>query len=85
MDARKRKNAKMLAAYIGASALVALIAVGVLAAVDSPEEAETGAYPKMTLGETTTQTTPPHAPVSSKALPPIKGPAPLPSEEEAAK
>jgi hypothetical protein len=36
----------------------------------------------MTLGATTTVSTPPNAPAVGEAAPSIKGPAPLPSEEQ---
>jgi hypothetical protein len=39
----------------------------------------------MHIGGTTTQTTPSNAPAVGVAQPTIKGPAPLPSEEAAAK
>jgi hypothetical protein len=35
----------------------------------------------MTMGATSTETTPPTAPAVGEAAPSIKGPAPLPSEE----
>jgi hypothetical protein len=36
----------------------------------------------MTVGATSTETTPPTAPAVAEASPSIKGPAPLPSEEQ---
>lgn len=82
MTSTNRKNVKMLAAIIGGSAVVAIGAMN--AAL--PQEAHTGQdlakSITMTIGSTTTETTPPTAPAIGEAVPSIKGPAPLPSEEQ---
>lgn len=78
-------NIKLLAATIGAGAVVAMGALGM--ALDQ-EQAGGDAVAKatpMTIGATSTQTTPSTAPATEMAVPSIKGPAPLPSEEAAAK
>jgi hypothetical protein len=76
---------KLLAAVIGGSAVVAL---GGLTMASGQAPAATPAVAKsstMTIGSSaTTTTTPPTAPAVSMAVPTIKGPAPLPSEEKAA-
>jgi hypothetical protein len=72
---------KRFAAFVGGCAVVTLgaLSVGSIAAVAAPASAEPA---KMSMGATSTETTPPAAPVVSEAAPSIKGPAPLPSEEQ---
>ena len=68
-----------LFATIGASAVIAAASVGSVAIVESQSSsAGSGAVG----GSTETQTTPPPVPVTSMAVPSIKGPAPLPPEEQ---
>jgi hypothetical protein len=71
------KNIKLLSAVIGGSAIVAM---GALSFVFDQQPAGPGsvAAPDMTLGQTTTATTPTGA--VSMAVPTVRGPAPLPSE-----
>ncbi|WP_264010195.1 hypothetical protein [Mycolicibacterium flavescens] len=71
------------AAVIGGSGLIVLAAVGA-AGAESPGSAPV-ARSDMTVGATSTQTTPPNAPAVGVAVPGRKGPAALPSEEQAAK
>lgn len=75
-------NARMCAAIIGGCAVVTLGALsgGVIEGQTAPASA-TGA-PHMTLGATSTETTPSTAPAVREAAPAIKGPAPLPSEDK---
>ena len=85
VNTNNRKNVKLLSAVIGGSAVVALggltMAFGQIP-VGAPAVAKSTT---MTIGSTgTTTTTPPTAPAISMAVPTIKGPAPLPSEEKAA-
>jgi hypothetical protein len=75
---------KLFAAVIGGSAVVALAALGIAIGQESAGDAVAKSS-SMSIGKTTTQTTPPSAPATGAAVPAIKGPAPLPSEEEAAK
>jgi hypothetical protein len=72
----------MFAAIIGGGAVVTL---GVLSAgiVEGHTVVTSAAgAPKMTLGATSTAGTPPTEPAVARAAPSIKGPAPLPSEEQ---
>ncbi|MCW2511132.1 MAG: hypothetical protein JWR11_174 [Mycobacterium sp.] len=75
-------RAKLFAAIIGGSAVVTLgaLSVGVVEGQTAPASA--AGSPQMTLGATSTETTPPNAPAVGEASPSIKGPAPLPTEEQ---
>jgi hypothetical protein len=74
-------NAKRFAAALGGCAVVALgaLSAGSVAGTVAPASA---APTKMTMGATSTETTPAAAPAVGEAKPSIKGPAPLPSEEQ---
>jgi hypothetical protein len=77
-------NIKRVAAVVGGSAMIALAAVSVAIG----QQSSAGMLAKsssMTVGGTSTQTTPSTVPATPVAKPTIKGPAPLPSEEEDAK
>jgi hypothetical protein len=86
----KALAARRLAAAIGGSAVIALAALGVAIG-----QQETGGWgdqatfansSDMSVGATYTETTPSTLPAKGvKATPTIKGPAPLPSEQAAAK
>jgi hypothetical protein len=80
MSSTNRRNVKVYAAVIGGTALVAL---GAMNAAFTQEHAghDVAKSGTMTVGATSTETTPPTAPVIGQAAPSIKGPAPLPSEE----
>lgn len=80
MSSTNRRNVKVFAAIIGGSAVVAL---GAMNAAFTQEHAsqDVAKSSTMTVGATSTETTPPTAPVIGEAAPSIKGPAPLPSEE----
>lgn len=73
---------KMFAAVIGGSAVVTLgvLSAGIIEGQTAPASA--AGPPQMTLGATSTETTPPSAPAVGEAAPSIKGAAPLPSEEQ---
>ena len=75
-------NAKIFAAIVGGSAIVTLgaLSAGIIEGQTAPASA--AGPPQMTLGATTTEKTPPNAPAIGEAAPSIKGPAPLPSEEQ---
>ena len=79
-----RTNIKLFSALIGGSAVVAMAALGVAVGQQSAGDAVAKSS-LMTVGSTSTQTTPSAAPATGVAKPTIKSPAPLPSEEEAAK
>jgi hypothetical protein len=78
-------NIKLLAATVGASAFVLMGALGVALGQEGTAGDALAKSTKMTIGATSTQTTPSTAPATGIAKPKIKGPAPLPSEEAAAK
>jgi hypothetical protein len=63
------KRVKVLSAIIGASAAVAVVAVGVDVANERTGTGTIMSGPGMTLGPTTTTTTPPAAPATAKAVP----------------
>ena len=81
---KSRGDLRLCAAMVGGSALVAMAAIGLMVAQehDGAAVAKSGS---MSMGSTTTQTTPSNAPAVGVAKPTLKGPAPLPSEEAAAK
>lgn len=84
MNEKNRKNVKMLSAVIGGSAIVAM---GALSMVIGHEQAGPDTIAKsttMSVGSTSTETTPPTVEATSMAVPSMKGPAPLPSEQKAA-
>ena len=81
---KSRDPVKTCAAVIGGSAVVALAALGVAIGQESGGDGIAKSS-LMSVGGTTTQTTPYSAPALGVAQPAIKGPAPLPSEEAAAK
>jgi len=69
VNSNQQKRVKLLSAVIGASAVVA---VGAVVVAVANERAGTGTVvsdPSMTLGPTTTTTTPPAGPVTSVAVP----------------
>ena len=69
MNSNQQKRVKLLSAVIGASAVVAVGAVGVVVANERAGTGTIESGPGMTLGPTTTTTTPPAAPVTSVAIP----------------
>ena len=71
---------KLLAAVCGGAAVIIL---GMLGASDAAP-ATYMASSKMNVGQTSVESAPPTTPIISMAVPSIKGPAPLPSEEQAA-
>ena len=84
---RKSKSSgglRLCAAAIGASAVVAMAAIGLM--VDKEHDgAAVATSSTMNVGATSTETTPSAGPAVAMAKPRMKGPAPLPSEEAAAK
>ncbi|MGO4444102.1 hypothetical protein AB4Z42_12185 [Mycobacterium sp. 2YAF39] len=81
---KSRVDLRLCAATIGASAVVAMTAIGLMVAQEHDGAAVAKSKP-ITMGVTSTQTTPSTAPAVGMAKPTMKGPAPLPSEENAAK
>jgi hypothetical protein len=81
---KNRKNVKVLSAVIGGSAIVAM---GALTVDVGQEQAGPDTLAKsttMSVGATSTATTPPAVEATPMAVPAMKGPAPLPSEQKAA-
>ena len=84
VNANNRSNVKTLAAVIGGSAVIATVALSV--AIDQEQRGPVTAQGStMATGVTSTQTMPSTVPATSMAVPSLKGPAPLPSEEQSAK
>jgi hypothetical protein len=81
---KTRKNVKMLSAVIGGSAIVATGALSMAIGQEQAGPETTAKSTTMSIGATSTQTTPPAVEATSMAVPTIKGPAPLPSEQKAA-
>jgi hypothetical protein len=82
MDSSNQNKVKLLAAVIGGGAV---IAIGALSMAIHQEQAGADMVAKsttMTIGSTTTGTTPPTVEATTMAAPAMKGPAPLPSEEQ---
>jgi hypothetical protein len=81
--------ARLSAAVIGGSGVIALAALGVAIGQQETHGDVNGVQANgtgMTVGATYTETTPSTAPEKGlRVTPTIKGPAPLPSEEAAAK
>ncbi|WP_123028490.1 hypothetical protein [Mycolicibacterium stellerae] len=84
MDSNNRNKAKLLAAVIGGSAVVTMGAVA-MSIHQQPTGTENVAVGKMTVAATTTASGKADTvEATSMAVPVIKGPAPLPTEEQAA-
>jgi hypothetical protein len=75
------RRMKIAAAVAGGSAVLAL---GAVSAALGAEPEGTPVAKSMEIGSTSTETTPSDAPATTMAVPIMKGPAPLPSEEKAA-
>jgi hypothetical protein len=83
MVSAKPYNVKLLVALIGGSGV---IAVGALSMAFGQEQAGQVSVAKssgMNIGSTSTETTPALVPATTMAQPAMKGPAPLPTEEQA--
>jgi hypothetical protein len=84
MNSKNRKTVKPLAAVIGGSAMVTMGAL-TMTIHQQPSSASTVAVGKLTLAVTTTASGKDDTvEATSMAMPMIKGPAPLPSEQKAA-
>jgi hypothetical protein len=82
MDSPKRNNVKLLAAVIGGSGVIAMGALSVAVAQEQPGQESVAKSSSMTVGATTTETTPATVEATPMAAPAMRGPAPLPSEEQ---
>ena len=84
MNSNKQKTVKLLAAVIGGSAVVTMGALAV-SIHQQPSAATNVAVGQMTMAATTTASGKADTvEATSMAVPVIKGPAPLPAEEQAA-
>jgi hypothetical protein len=77
----KRNNAKLLVALIGGSGVIAMGALSVAIAQEQAGQESAAKSTTMTVGSTSTETTPPLVEATTMAAPAMKGAAPLPSEE----
>lgn len=85
MHTSKPNNVKLLAAVIGGGAMIAMGAMSMSIHQEQAGPA-TAKSSSMTIGSTTTTAKkPPTVEATSMAVPAMKGPAPLPSEQQAAK
>jgi hypothetical protein len=76
-----RRNVSQVCAVIGSGAVLAAVVIGTVAGIGGQHPAVlTGSGP--TGGSSETVTTAPPSPLVSMAVPAIKGPAPLPKEEQ---
>jgi hypothetical protein len=81
MNSLKRNNVKLLAAVIGGSGVIAMGAI-TAAIVQEAGPANAAKSTTMTIGSTSTETTPPTVEATTMAAPALRGPAALPSEEQ---
>ena len=77
----KRNNVKLLVALIGGSGVIAMGALSVAIAQEQAGQESAAKSTTMTVGSTSTETTPPLVEATTMAAPAMKGAAPLPSEE----
>jgi hypothetical protein len=81
MESSKRNNVKLFVAVIGGSGVIAMGALSVAVAKQHAGEASAAKSTTMTIGSTSTETTPATVEATTMAAPAMRGPAPLPSEE----
>ena len=82
MISAKRNNVKLLAAVIGGSGVIAMGALSVAIAQEHPAEESVAKSTSMTVGATSTETTPSAVEATTMAAPALRGPASLPAEEQ---
>jgi hypothetical protein len=82
MDSTRRNNVKLLAAVIGGSGVIAMGALFVAVAQEQPGQESVAKSSSMTVGATTTETTPATVEATTMAAPAMRGPAALPAEEQ---
>jgi hypothetical protein len=82
MNSRKRNNVKLLAAVIGGSGVIAMGAMSVAIAQEQAGQESAAKSTTMTIGSTSTETTPPMVEATTMAAPALRGPAALPAEEQ---
>ena len=82
MNSVKRNNVKLLAAVIGGSGVIAMGAMSVAIAQNQAGQDSAAKSTTMTIGSTSTETTPPTVEATTMAAPALRGPAALPAEEQ---
>jgi len=82
MNSLKRNNVKLLAAVIGGSGVIAMGAISVAIAQEQAGQESAAKSTTMTIGSTSTETTPPTVEATTMAAPGLRGPAALPAEEQ---
>jgi hypothetical protein len=82
MDSPKRNDVKLLAVVIGGSAVIAVGAMSVAIAQEQAAPESVAKSTTMTIGSTSTETTPPTVEATTMAAPALRGPAALPTEEQ---
>jgi hypothetical protein len=75
---------RMMAALVGGSAVLTMGALSLAYGQEQTGAPTAAKSSTMEIGSTTTDTTPAATPAIPMAVPTMKGPAPLPSEEQAA-
>ena len=82
MVSPKRNNVKLLAAVIGGSGVIAVGAMSVAVAQEQAGQESVAKSSSMTVAATSTETTPAPVEATTMAVPAMRGPAPLPLEEQ---
>jgi hypothetical protein len=82
MNSLKRNNVKLLAAVIGGSGVIAMGAMSAAIAQEQAGQESAAKSTTMTIGSTSTETTPPMVEATTMAAPALRGPAALPAEEQ---
>ena len=82
MVSAKRNNTKLLVVVIGGSGVIAMGALFVAVGQEQAGHESLAKSSSMNIGSTTTETTPPLVEATTMAAPAMKGPAPLPTEEQ---
>lgn len=77
-----RRNVRLLAAVIGGSGVVAMGAVSMAIHQQDAGPDTLAKFTTMSIGSTTTETTPPAVEATTMAAPALRGPAALPTEEQ---
>jgi uncharacterized membrane protein YkgB len=78
----KRNNVKLLVAVIGGSGVIAMGALSVAIAQEQAGQESAAKSTTMTIGSTSTETTPQLVEATTMAAPALRGPAALPTEEQ---
>jgi hypothetical protein len=82
MDSISRNNMKLLGAVIAGSGVIAMGALSVAISQEQSGQESAAKSTTMTIGSTSTETTPPTVEATTMAAPAMRGPAALPTEEQ---